>query len=419
MGSILALRRLVAAGTGVLAAGCLLLDPSAARSEDKDTSWAVAWAASVVSGTEGFPLPPGIGFYDRTLRMILRPSIGGERLRLRICNSYGDRPLLIGKVMIGARLAAASIRPNAKLVTFAGNSSTTIAPGGTAFSDTIELDASAGRDLAVDVYLPQGADAPTWHPLANRTSYISLPGDYAGVAVWFVSIPIRSWHFVCGLDIAAPEHARAAIIAFGDSLVDGQGATLDRAATLPDALARRLAEAGRVDVSVINAGIAGNRLIHEGRGASGLARFGRDVLAQPAAKIVILLEGMNDIGSPRIHLFPDQAVSVAELADAYHQIVSRAHAAGLRIIAGTLTPFAGSNHHSEQNELKRRQINEWLRKTAGGPDSFDALVDFDAVLRDPARPERLLEDYDSGDHFHPNDAGYRAMAEAIGLDLLR
>src|SRR6266481_4512338 len=240
----------------------------------------------------------------------------------------------------------------------------------------------SGRDLAIDLYFPEEVGAATWHPRANRTSYVSPPGDHAGRAVWIGDLAVRSWYVLCGLDVEVPKPA-IAVVALGDSLTDGDGSTLDAAATWPEVLALRLAKAGRSDVAIINAGIAGNRLIHDDpgfRGASALSRFDRDVLAVLGARIVILLEGMNDIGSPRLAQAPEEAVGVERLIEAYRRIAGRAHAAGLRIIVGTLPPFEGSNHAGGQNESKRRQVNDWLRRSAGEPGAFDAVIDFDAVL---------------------------------------
>jgi lysophospholipase L1-like esterase len=360
--------------------------------------------------------PAGTGFENRTLRLILRPAIAGSRLRLRICNSYGKAPLTLAAVQIAARLSAAKIAPDrARIATFGGVRSVRIGVGESALSDPIAMPVKAGMDLAVDLYLPGSTGPPTWHMEANRTSYISSAGDHAGAAGWDGATATRSWFFLCGLDVTAPESARA-VVALGDSVTDGARSTLDSAGDWPSVLSGRLAAAGRSDIAVINAGISGNRLLKDGTGESALARFDRDALDVASVRTVILLEGGNDIGSMPALMPP--AVAAAGIIDGYRQLIRRAHDAGVRIIGGTLTPTGGSGYGTPRRQATRERVNDWLRSFAGQPDGFDAVIDFDAALRDPAHPERLRPAYDSGDHMHPSDTGYRAMAEAVDLALL-
>jgi lysophospholipase L1-like esterase len=384
------------------------------RADNGAEHWVAAWATSVQPPNRRTGGAAATGFEGRSLRMTLRAAIGGERLRLRICNSYGKLTLLLDDVRIAARAPGPDIRPeSARIVTFGAKRSIRIAAGASALSDPIPLAPKAGEDLAVDLYLPLPAGPPTWHAEANRASYISPPGNYAGAPHWDEPTPTLSWFFLCGLDVAAPRSARAVVV-LGDSLTDGTQSAIDSAGDWPSVLARRLADAGRTDIAVINAGISGNRLLGGGGvGDSALSRFGRDVLAVPGVSTVILLEGGNDIGAAPPLLQP--AIGAAAIIGAYRQLVRRAHAAGLRIIAGTLTATGGSGYGTPAKQAEREIVNAWLHRFAGQPGGFDAVIDFDAAVRDPAQPERLRPAFDSGDHLHPNNAGYRAMAWAVDL----
>jgi lysophospholipase L1-like esterase len=387
------------------------------RADNASEHWVAAWATSVQPPKPQTVGAAATGFEARSLRMILRPAIGGERLRLRICNSYGNFALLLDDVRIAARASGPDIRPeSARPVTFAGQRAIRIAPGASVLSDPVPLAPMAGEDLAVDVHLPLSSGPPTWHAEANRTSYISVRGNYAGSPHWEGSRPVLSWFFICGLDVAVPRSTRAVVL-LGDSLTDGAQSSIDSAADWPSVLARRLAEAGRKDIAVINAGISGNRLLDGGGvGDSALSRFDRDVLAVPGVSTVILLEGGNDIGMAPPLMQP--AIGAAAIIDAYRELIRRAHSAGLRIIAGTLTATGGSGYGTPAKQAERQIVNAWLHQVAGHPGGFDAVIDFDAVVRDPAQPSRLRPGFDSGDHLHPNDAGYRAMAWAVDLGLL-
>jgi lysophospholipase L1-like esterase len=388
--------------------------------EGRMSFWVASWASSVQPIGDA-PIWVKVGFENRTLRMILRPSMGGNRIRLRICNTYGNWPLTVGKVGVALKSSGSNIRQDAiRIVTFGGHHSIRIAAGAMALTDPIPLKINAGQNLAVDLYLPLPTGPPTWHALSDLDSYISSPGDYATVQSWQQSTVVHSWFFVCGVDVAATTGAEA-IVALGDSITDGMGSTPGAAADWPAELSRRLARSEIQNVAVINAGIAGNCLVSQDRcvGPIALSRLERDVLTPPMVATVIVLEGINDIGLGNLSPYRDEAADIpVDIGRAYGQLVARAHARGIKVVVGTLTPIGGCDMDGVMQESQRQAVNRWLRSVVGEPGSFDGLIDFDAILRDPAHPRRLLPLYDSGDHLHPNDAGYAAMAEGIDFKLL-
>jgi hypothetical protein len=254
--------------------------------------WVASWAASIEPPDRRTVPPAATGFAGHTLRVVMRPSIGGSGLRVKLCNTYGRLPVFLGEARIAIRAVGAGIRlPSQHVVTFGGQRSSQIAAGASVLSDPVALAPQSGEDLAVDLYFPAASGPPTWHAVADLASYLSPAGNHAAAPDWPQSTRLMSWFYLCGLDVAAPRNVRA-VVAFGDSVTDGAGAAADTAGDWPAQLALRLAAAGRHDIGVINAGISGNRLLPGGGvGESALARFDRDVLAVPGVRTIILLEG--------------------------------------------------------------------------------------------------------------------------------
>jgi lysophospholipase L1-like esterase len=350
---------------------------------------------------------------NQTIRQIVRTSIGGTRVRVVLSNAFGTAPIEVGAAHVALRdKDAAIVAASAKPLTVAGASKFSILAGATAVSDPVDLTVAPVSDLVVDLYLPGelgiGLSPVTTHNGASQTNFVSETGNHSGAAALPVSGRTGAWFLLARVEVATPA-GTLAIVTFGDSITDGARSTSDTNNRWPDQLARRLAARKGSGVAVLNAGISGNRVLGDGAGVSALARFDRDVLMQTGVTHVVVLEGINDIGIARSSPSP----SAADLIAGHKQLIERAHARGLKIYGATLTPFDGAGYFTPEGEAKRQALNQWIR--TGG--AYDGVIDFDQITRDPAAPSKFLPAYDSGDHLHPGDAGYKAMGDAIELAL--
>jgi lysophospholipase L1-like esterase len=404
-----------------------------ARASQGEENWIGTWS------TAAQPAIPGKAqtFRHQTIRLIVRVSVGGKTLRVRLSNAYGDRPLTIDRARIARRTTAAHTVPTSdRALSFQGKASTTIAARATAVTDPVDLAVPALGELAVSLFFEQLAVATTSHALAQQTNYLSPgSGDFAAEPTFPVAETIDSWPFLTGIDVVAPPRG-AAIVAFGSSTTDGDGSTKDANRRWPDILAERLQQhpGPTSELGVLNQGIIGNRLLYDSPsgadnpygpllGEAGLTRFDRDVLGQPGVRYVIVGLGINDIIFPAFPFTsPTEQVTAAGIIGGYRQLIARARRAGVRVILTTLGPFEGQvftgaglniTTYTPERERLRQAVNAWIRST----NEADAMVDFDAAVRDPSQPTRLRPAYDSGDHLHVNDAGNAAQAAAIPLTL--
>lgn len=373
-----------------------------------EAHWARSWNASPL-GAAPDRRPPTLK--DVTVRQVVRVSAGGERFRLRLTNEYGPTAARIGRVRI-VQLAADGkpVPGTSRDLTFDGSAGAVLAPEAPLLSDPVDLALPALSRLSISLYLPDEIAEPTTHLLGLSSAWIA-PGDQTAAAELTAPVLVTQRVLISGIDVERAEPTRV-IVTLGDSITDGANGTRDADRRWPDLLARRLQDAGLTSVAVANAGISGNRILKPkpGLGVAALARFDRDVLAVPGVTDVIVLEGVNDFGMAWRDRDP-QPPTPADLIAGYRQMIVRAHAANLKIRLATILPYKDANYWSEQGEATRQAVNAWIRTNT----EADGVIDFDAVMRDPAEPLKLAAAYDSGDHLHPNDAGFRAMADAIDL----
>lgn len=370
-----------------------------AVAEPASSHWTGSWETAP-SGTA--PALPGAA-----VRNVVHLSVGGTAVRVRLGNRLGTTPLHLGAVTVALRRAAGpdAVPGTLRALTFHGARTVTVPPGRDTVSDPVPLSVPAAADLLVTVYTPDESGPVTCHGTALQTSYVALAGagraaDEDGTAY---KKKISRWYYVTGVDVQG--RARGSVVAFGDSLTDGTGSTPDANHRWPDRLAERLRA---YQLGVLNAGIAGNRLLRDGTGPSALARLDADALDRAGVRALVVFEGINDIkGTP-------EASDAAAYADAYRALVTRAHARGIAVVGVTLTPYRGYPAYTDAGEAVRQRVNALIG--AGG---FDAVADADAAVRDPADPARIRPGYDPGDHLHFNDAGMTAIADTVRQALAR
>ncbi|MCH7382619.1 SGNH/GDSL hydrolase family protein [Acinetobacter dispersus] len=403
----------------VMAGGSTLLSKSA-LAEDM-SSWVATWQASPqpVWGTDFlFPTNLPVSLHDQTVRQIARISVGGKRFRIVLSNTYGQQPIIIGKATIARPQQDGAMSVDGlQMVTFSGKAGVTIAAGASVISDPVPLTLPALAQMAVSIYLPNQTPISTFHWDGRQTGWI-VAGDqtasstFKGVDV-MTSTTARPLLTDIQVEIA---QSTPLVVVMGDSITDGATASLDQDKRWPDYLAKRLVPHG---VAVVNAGISGGRLLSDGMGMNALARLDRDVLAQPGVSSMIIMLGINDISWPGTAFAKTSKKPTLEaLTAGYSQLVAQAHIRGVRVIAATLTPFKGAlpktpldNYYQQDKENLRQQVNDWIRHSG----VFDAVIDFDAVIRDPQKPTQIAARFDSGDHLHLGDVGNHAMAEAVDL----
>lgn len=385
-------------------------------------SWVAGWASSQYRPTGDALLPEGT-LANQTLRQIVRPSISGDRVRVRLSNLIGTKPLRIAGASIARALSstAPDIDPGTLIsLRFDGQPEVVIPAGADYLSDPVSLPTKALDNVAISIRY-DGEPEQTSHPGSRATSW-HMPGDHLTDTAMTGAASFEHWFHLAALEVercAPATSLNKLIVALGDSITDGRGSTTNGNDRWTDRLAQRLqADPRRRNIAIVNQGIGGNRLLNDGAGPNALARFDRDVLAQPGVTHIILLEGVNDLGT----LTREAPVSVAEhqahvarIIGAYRQIIARAHGHGIKVIGATIMPFVGNDyyHADVQNEADRQAVNDWIRT----PGHFDGLIDFDRITRDPAHPDRLLPAYDVGDALHPSPAGYAAMGDAVPLTL--
>ncbi|HGM5961746.1 SGNH/GDSL hydrolase family protein [Stenotrophomonas maltophilia] len=392
-----------------------LIALSSAASAAPAPHWVASWQASPqpVWGADFlFPTLVPATLQDQTFRQTARISLGGPRLRVRLSNAYGTQPLRIGAASVAAH---AGVTPQP--LSFDGQPGVSIEPGQERLSDPLPLATDDRQALQISVFVPEPMPVQTFHWEGRQTSWIA-PGDQSLTQALSGASSTTARLFLAGIEVEAAASARSVVV-IGDSITDGATASLDQDQRWTDHLAARLAPRG---VAVVNAGISGGRLLRDGMGESALARFRRDVLDQPGVVSVVVLIGINDISWPGTAFARNQArPTLAELQAGYRTLAEQAHRRGLRILGATLTPFAGAlpgtpldDYYQPDKEALRQQLNAWLRSDS----PFDAVIDLDPALRDPADPSRMAAAYDSGDHLHPGDAGNRAMAESVDMEVL-
>ncbi len=397
------------------------------------------WIGTWATAAQAAPPAGADNFRNQTVRLIVHVSAGGKKVRVRVSNTFGEQPLVIGRAHVARRTMGADIDPGSdRPLKFRGNASVTIPARSEAVSDPVDLDVPPMSDLAISLYFPESAQATTSHLLALQTNYVSTgTGDNTAAVRFPVEKTISSWPFLTGVDVVASARG-AAIVAFGSSLTDGDGSTEDANRRWPDVLAERLQKASgsAAELGVLNEGIIGNRLLYDSPpgpanpfgpilGESGLKRFQRDVLSQSGIKYVVLCLGVNDIMFPAFPFTPPtEAITANDIIDGYRQLITRAHAKGIRIFGTTIPPFEGAKFeaagmnidlYTPERDRTRMAVNEWIRHSG----AFDGVVDFDQAVRDPDRPARLLPAFAAEDHLHVNDAGNAAQAGAISLGLFQ
>jgi lysophospholipase L1-like esterase len=341
--------------------------------------------------------------------MIVRVTVGGSRVRIRLSNAVGGAAVTIGSAHIALRKQGSEILASSdRVLTFGGQASTTVYAGAMAVSDSVSLEVPPLADLAISLYIPKPTEAPTTHMFGLRPTYLSARGDATGAPSFPNPSTTESYYWLAGLDVLAPSDA-ATIVAFGDSITDGDQSTPDTHGSWPDILAQRLqANKATRRFGVVNAGISGNRVL--GDNASGIVRLSQDALRQPGIRWLMLLEGINDITGATRQPGPP-TLAAKDLIAAYKQIIETAHLYGVKVVGCTLTPYGGSPAHREAGERIRTEVNEWIRTSH----AFDAVVDFDAATRDPKDPLRFKAEVDSPDMLHPANPGYKMMADAVDL----
>jgi lysophospholipase L1-like esterase len=416
--------RYLAVSAAITLAAVFGLRPNDVRGAETG-DWIETWTASPQPGwSASFFAPMNIprSLRNQTVRQVATITLGGGRVRVVLSNEYGSEPLVIGAAHVAvAGQRGAIVAGSDRALTFSGQPTVTIPPGAPVISDPVDLKVEPLSEVAVSLFLPQITPLDTFHWEGVQTAYISPEGNGAGDTEMKTDSTIKSRLFLSGILVDAPAGARA-VVTFGDSITDGANSTPDANHRWPDFLARRLAEAGGTPIAVLNEGISGDRVLRDRMGVNALARFDRDVLNHPHADTVILMMGINDIGWPGCILAPNEAEPTADdIIDGYKQLIARAHLHGMRIIGATLTPFEDTfkgnpieGYYNADKEKIREAVNDWIRHG----DAFDDVIDFDLVARDPNRPTHILAKYDSGDHLHPQDDGYKAMADSIDLKLL-
>jgi lysophospholipase L1-like esterase len=388
-------------------------------------AWITTWATSPQSGTPN-PRERFLNVDKQTVRERVRVSIGGSRIRLRFSNEFGSSPLLIGSATVAIPTDASSVKQESiQSIMFEGHNSITIPAGAPVLSDPITFPVKSGTELSISIFFPNHVATPTLHAFAFKHAVVSQQGDFTHAEK--IDAAATSTASICVNGVLVPtETPNRLVVAFGDSITDGDGSTVDADNNWPSNLIRRVARTSKTRLAVVNEGIVGNRLLRDGDifGLSALARFDRDALVLPGVTHIVLLEGINDICFPGAKMDgqyladPADAPSAHGITDAYRQLISRAHARGLKLIGATITPCEGVDipgYYSEEKEATRQAVNKWIR-TSG---AFDGVIDFDAVVRDPNHPSQLLPKFASKDHLHPNDDGYKTMANSINLSLFK
>jgi lysophospholipase L1-like esterase len=351
--------------------------------------------------------------------MVVRTSIGGRRARVKLSNAFGSTPVIVGAAHLARRGTGSSIvQGTDRALTVSGSASFTMMPGVVVVSDPVDIEVPALGDLAISLYLPSDTGAPTTHATALHTTYVSSEGDFTGQSEFPLAGTTQQYYWVSSVEVAAPADG-AAIVAFGDSITDGARSTSDTNNSWPALLAARLgADKATANIAVLNEGIGGNRLFTDAAGLAGvsaLARLDRDAFSHPGVKWLMILEGINDIGTLGAANPTSGQVTKEDLIWVLQQVIDRAHAHGIKVVGCTLTPYEGAGYARENGEAIRSAVNQWIR-TSG---AFDAVVDFEAATRDPGNPKRFKPEFDPGDHLHPNDAGYKAMADSVDLAIFK